>query len=188
LRHRTPPQASPAAASEPRSFNQVDRVFDIELEFFLHDTAIWNRSDGPRLDPEEFGVRDHEKAMLFLTSQCGLADPLPGAAVEHHDEAFYRWREAIDAGVLQPPFEVVHVDAHADLGLGDAGYEYLFSELLRRPVEHQRAPVTGDRGLGAGNYLAFAIACRWIAILTFVVGGRPGSESLSSSPASSASY
>jgi hypothetical protein len=72
----------------------VDRVLDIDLDFFVYGSAILNPPDGPRLDPEDFGIWGHEDAMSFLTVQCGLEEPLPGASIEHHDEAFYRWREA----------------------------------------------------------------------------------------------
>ncbi len=57
--------------------------------------------------------------------------------IEHHNELFYRWGEAIDAGRMAAPFEVVHVDAHADLGLGDSSYAYLMGELAFQPIEER---------------------------------------------------
>ena len=67
------------------------------------------------------------------------------------------------------PLSVTHIDAHADLGLGDAGYIYLHTELLFKPLEERTNPKR-DRELGLtdGNWLAFAIACRWISDLTYV--------------------
>jgi len=53
-----------------------------------------------------------------------------------HDEAFFTWRPWLEDGSLVAPFAVVHVDAHADMGLGDAGYVSLMSELLASPVNH----------------------------------------------------
>jgi hypothetical protein len=96
---------------------------------------------------------------------CGLTGRLPGFVVEHHGELFARWRDATDAGVLRAPFHVTHVDAHADLGLRDAGYMHLLSDLLFRTPEHRRDP--GEH-LNDGNYLIFAAGCRWLAGLDYV--------------------
>lgn len=77
-----------------------------------------------------------------------------------------------------PPFHVTHVDAHADLGLGDAGYVYLLTELLRKRPEERQNPIVGPSGLNDGNHLAFAIACRWISDLVYVYGQGGGSDEL----------
>ena len=61
-------------------------------------------------------------------------------------------------GLLTPPFHVTHVDAHADLGLGDAGYVYLLTELLLEDPRDRWWPRTGTTGLNDANHLAFAIA------------------------------
>ena len=62
-----------------------------------------------------------------LEDHCGLdrARPVPGRLVTDHFEAFLFWQELVRCGALDIPFDVVHVDAHADLGSGDAGYVYL---------------------------------------------------------------
>jgi hypothetical protein len=75
-------------------------------------------------------------------------------------------------GLLIPPFHVTHVDARADLGTCDYGFAYLLTELLRESPQNRHSPRAGDDGLGDGNYLAFAIANRWIDELTYVIGGR----------------
>lgn len=86
-----------------------------------------------------------------------------------HDEVFYDWRNKIESGQLFPPFEVVHVDAHADLGMGDGSYQYLMTEHLGKPALKRSYPPSDEgSGIGEGNYLAFAIACRWISKLTYV--------------------
>lgn len=68
----------------------------------------------------------------------------------------------------RPPFHVTHVDAHADLGQGDAGLIYLLTELLFAPPEGRRDPPKRYGGLTDGNYLSFAVACRWLSGLVFV--------------------
>jgi len=55
-----------------------------------------------------------------LEKRCGLSalTPLPGCEADEHVEAFGVWREWLRTGILSAPFEVVHVDAHSDLGSG----------------------------------------------------------------------
>jgi hypothetical protein len=150
----------------------LQRVLDLDLDAFIYGAAHNRSSDAPRLNADEYPPWDLPKVLTFLDSQCLLTAPLPGFAVEHHGELFACWRDAIDNGVLVPPFHVTHVDAHADLGGGDAGYVYLLTELLLKPVGARHFPKVGDDGLGDGNYLAFAIANRWISDLAYVIGGR----------------
>lgn len=154
----------------------MHRVLDIDLDFFVFGTAHPPAKPGCRLSSDEYDVWSIDTALEFLASHCGLTGRLPGCAVERHDEVFFKWRNAIGAGALTRRFHVTHVDAHADLGAGDNGYNYLLTELLHRPVEQRDDPRLADEdrwgGMGEGNYLAFAIACQWLADLTYVIGGR----------------
>jgi hypothetical protein len=145
------------------------RVLDIDLDFFVGGSAHWRPSDSERLSADDFPPWPREKALSFLEHSCKLTTKVPGFVVEHHGELFPRWRKAIAAGTLQPPFSVTHVDGHADLGLGDSGYVYLMTELLFLPLEKRQFPKTGPGGLDDGNWLAFAIACRWVGDLVYVL-------------------
>jgi hypothetical protein len=138
----------------------MQRILDLDLDAFIYGAEYMRSSDAPRLDADKYPPWDISKVLAFLEPQCLVTGPLPGFAVKNHGELFFRWRDAIDEGLLVPPFHVTHVDAHADLGGGDAGYVYLLTELLLKPVEERRSPRVGDDGLGDGNYLAFAIANR----------------------------
>jgi hypothetical protein len=149
----------------------MQRVLDLDLDAFVYGSEHFRSSDAPRLNADEHPPWDLAKVVDFLESRCLIRDRLPGFAVEHHGDLFFQWRDAIERGLLVPPFHVTHVDAHADLGLGDSGYIYLLTELLREPVEGRRNVRVGEDALGDGNYLAFAIANRWIAELTFAIGG-----------------
>jgi UPF0489 domain len=111
------------------------RVLDVDLDFFVDGVADLRAPDAGRLDSSEFPPWSLEGSLRFLEEQCKLTRKLPGVAVEYHADVFAHWRALIDRGVLEPPFSVTHVDAHADLGLGDAGYEYLLTQLLFKPVE-----------------------------------------------------
>jgi hypothetical protein len=157
----------------------MQRVLDIDLDFFVHEVVYWPDTD-VRPDPTEHPVWPTEDALAFLTERCGLSRALPGFLTENHGELFPRWRSAISDGLLVAPFHVTHVDAHADLGLGDAGYQYLLTDLLFQQVGDRQYPVVeSTTGLNDGNHLAFAIACRWIGDLVYVYCEGGGSDELS---------
>jgi hypothetical protein len=158
----------------------VQRVLDIDLDFFVTPVIHWPQQPG-RPPAEKHSVWPIEKAFEFLRERCRLDDRRPGFLTETHDELFPRWRQAVGTGVLAPPFHVTHVDAHADLGLGDAGYAYLMTSLLFSAPDDRLYPTPplGRTGLTEGNFLLFAIACRWIASLEYIYGAGGGSDELS---------
>jgi len=99
----------------------MQRILDLDLDFFLNGVAYFRPTDSERLDDEDFQPWSFDQAVGFLAERCGLQSKLPGWTVEGHGDLFDRWRSAIQSGLLRPPFHVTHVDAHADLGLGDSG-------------------------------------------------------------------
>jgi hypothetical protein len=157
----------------------VQRVLDIDLDFFVYPVVYWASEERPY--PDEHSVWPVPEALDFLHDRCGLTQPLPGFLTESHDSLFPAWRGAVEGGLLKPPFHVTHVDAHADLGLGDAGYVYLMSSLLLRKPEDRTYPTPppNTTGLTEGNFLLYAIACRWINDLIYVFGEGGGSDELS---------
>jgi len=104
--------------------------------------------------------------------QCGLSKKhkVPGRLCVDHHEAFDTWKDWIASGLIDAPFDVDHVDAHADHGLGDASWTYLLTEILALPVELRSSPRRASDGLNFGSYLGFAIACRWLRSLNYVYG------------------
>jgi hypothetical protein len=150
----------------------MQRILDIDLDFFVHRVAHFTSFDGARLDAAEFPPWQAAEALEFLEQRCSLAGKLPGRAVEHHGEVFGLWRAAIEAGALAPPFHVTHVDAHADLGLGENGYRYLLSDLLWRPPTERWHPVESRSGLDDamtdGSFLSFAVGARWVSGIDYV--------------------
>jgi hypothetical protein len=154
------------------------RVLDLDLDFFLSDVPYW-QNDDERVNPEHYAPWNEQEVINFLETQVGLSKstPLPGKVLVDHDEAFYEWRDKIERGELKTPFEVVHVDSHADLGMGDASYEYIMTKHLGEPIsERSHPPIREWSGLGPGNYLVFAIACRWISKLTYVHNPRSSDD------------
>ncbi|WP_238072201.1 UPF0489 family protein [Rhodococcus zopfii] len=155
----------------------MQRILDIDLDFFVTPVVHWPPDD-ERPSSEDYSVWPIAEAIEFLREKFGLAGRLPGFLTENHGELFPRWREAISVGLLKPPFHVTHLDAHADLGLGDSGYVYLMSSLLFDSPEDRQYPRAGATGLNDGNFLLFATACRWIHDLTYVYGDGGGSDEL----------
>lgn len=145
------------------------RVLDVDLDFFVGDPVIMPGNERPNVT--EHPVWTATDATAFLRDRCGLEGRLPGFVTERHHETFGRWRTAIRAGKLTTPFHVTHVDAHADLGMGDSGHVHLM-ELLRLPPDRRTRPrvaAEGDWGdMQEGNFLLFAIACRWLSSLEYV--------------------
>jgi len=153
----------------------MTRILDLDLDFFVEGSANWRSAGSGRLDAAEYPPWPRDDALAFLRERCKLGDPSPGFVVENHGELFDRWATAIDADKLTLPLSVTHIDAHSDLGLGDTTYINLLTELLFVDVDERRAGAAAL--VNDGNYLAFAIACRWLADLTLVRnglgGGRP---------------
>lgn len=146
------------------------RVLDIDLDFFVDPIAYWRSDYGARLSDKEYSVWEVKELENFLENKCKLSKThkVKGTIVKHHHDAFYYLRDLIQKNELKVPFEIVHIDAHADLGLGDSGYIYVMTKLLHRPVEKRMNPKRGREGLTAGNYLVFLVACRWVSKIVFV--------------------
>ena len=162
----------PAELSGPR-----DLVLDIDLDFFMYPI--------PLPDPDavtsgrRYGGKDTERIWTktevasFLADQCNLGSskkPL-GRLVTTHDQAFDVWREWVQSSKIRVPFDVVHVDGHADLGgVPDGAVTELLKALPELSLEQRLNFRRGyaQRGLTEANYLVFAIACRWLNSLTYV--------------------
>lgn len=148
----------------------VHTILDLDLDVFSWPivTGLFRTPEPP--EDHESQCASVEDVRFFLEQQCGLSvsKRLLGAEVITHDAAFDTWARWIDAGTIDVPFAVIHVDAHADMGMGDAGWAYLMSELLALPVEERRQPRRGSDALNEGNYLMFAAANRWFSNLKYV--------------------
>ena len=156
------------------------RILDLDMDFFVTEVAHHCDPDGPRLDSGEYPPWDLESAVRFLEERCLLSQEhtLPGACVENHGELFWLWRELLESHKLTAPFDLTHVDAHADVGLGDASYVYIVEELMHLPPELRTNPKPGFSGLNDGSFLAFACACHWISSFTYVHHPSGGNDFL----------
>lgn len=151
------------------------RVLDLDMDFFIEDIALFRPFNNDRLS-DEYQVWSEKQIRHFLEFNCGLTKtkPISGRIIIEHREAFYFWRELIDKALLSVPFDVVHIDAHADMGLGDGAWAFIFEELLKMPIEEHSSVekyqhrLKSYQRLDSGNFLLYAIACRWVNTLKYV--------------------
>lgn len=118
------------------------RVLDLDMDYFMTEIANTPFSCKERLDEEYYGdsVWSSDKVRQFLENNLGLSKihKIPGRIVNGHNEALFFWEELINSKKLSDPFDVVHVDSHADLGLGDASWSFLQSSFLTLSIESRR--------------------------------------------------
>lgn len=145
-------------------------VLDLDLDFFLEDRPTYSERGRPR---NNLPWREADFC-TFLEDRCGLSasDPVPGCVFKSHDTAFTVWRDLLVPQLGSAPFRVVHVDAHADLGSSiyykRAVLEYLSGTILPLRPDLRGNPARSPGSLWETNYLLFAVACRWIAGITYV--------------------
>jgi len=146
------------------------RILDIDLDFFLDQNLVL-KSDNGRLPDDMYEPWSCGAVKYFLDKNCGLeGKKIQGRIVNKHHEALFFWEELIISGKLRYPFEIVHIDAHADMGMGDIAYLYIINQLLHLPV-YERSKYDSSQ-LKEGNYIAFALALGFISRLINVI--HPG--------------
>ena len=154
------------------------KILDLDMDYFMDDIAMFTpESSTERLSEEEYGrgVWSEVRVRNFLENNLGLStkNKLKGRIVKGHNESLIFWKELINKGELSIPFEVVHVDSHADLGLGYTSWTHILDFILQypvseRPLHNRYVDCWGNiKEEGIGDYLLFAIAYRWIDKLTY---------------------
>ena len=135
------------------------KVLDLDMDYFMEHIACIPFSVSDRLDEDNYGdtVWSEERVRNFLENNLGLSkkNKIP--------------EELLEQGKLTDPFEVVHVDSHADLGLGCSSSDFLQSAFLTLPVETRRRIRDDDEGVGIsiGDYLLWAVAYKMISKITY---------------------
>ncbi len=146
-------------------------VLDLDLDFFLSDCCPL-AAKGERPSPAFAHPWTEAEVVSFLENALGLdeAHPIPGRITETHDGALAFWRGQMDKGRLHKPFSVVHVDAHADLGIGKPGPGFVLNNVLGIPPKERDdfSRYYAQKQLDEANYLLFALAFRWIDALTLI--------------------
>ena len=161
------------------------RVLDLDMDYFMRFVATdRDESETMRLSEEEYGdyIWTEKEVRDFLEGHLGLSieNRIRGRVVAGHNESLFFWRELIEKGDLSVPFDVVHVDSHADLGIGYRSWTHILDYLLYYPAEERsRHPryVDGSghiRSEGIGDYLLYAVAYRWISSIVYC--GNPNGD------------
>lgn len=152
------------------------KVLDLDMDYFMTEIAHTPFSSENRLDEEDYGwsVWSADNVRRFLEMNLGLSKEhkIPGRVVRGHNEALFFWEELIKCGKLEDPFDVVHVDSHADLGLGDSSGSFLQSMFLTLPITTRRRIRDYEfngriEGISIGDYLLWAIAYRMVSSVTY---------------------
>ena len=154
------------------------KILDLDMDYFMDAVALQiSESSEKRLNEAEYSktVWTSERVREFLECNLGLSKgrKIHGRIVIGHNEALHFWQELIHAGKLDVPFEVIHVDSHADLGLGYDSWAFIMKTLLAYPVQDRPKHSVyqncfGRTGAdGIGDYLLFAIAYRWISRIIY---------------------
>lgn len=151
------------------------KFLDLDLDFFQEDVVNFKFNYKERLDSACTKPWKEEKVINYLEGNLGLSreKKIKGRIVKHHHEIFYFWRELILNGKLSIPFDVIHVDAHSDFGLGDGSWHYILTEYLHKNIDERIYPENLEYGLSFekfnyGNYLTFAVGCNWINSIHFI--------------------
>ena len=152
------------------------KVLDLDMDYFMEHIACIPFSVSDRLDEDNYGdtVWSEERVRIFLENNLGLSkkNKIPGRVVVGHNESLFFREELLDQGKLTDPFEVVHVDSHADLGLGDASWSFLQSEFLTLPIDSRRKIREYEfcdeiKRISIGDYLLWAVAYKMISKITY---------------------
>jgi hypothetical protein len=144
------------------------QILDLDLDFFLNGIA-YTASNTGRQPSTNFLPWSERRVRRFLEGRLGLSrdNPINGRVVINHDQAFDFWGQLVQSGKLAPPFDICHIDSHSDLGSGISGFIYLMTEFMKINPADRYFKVKREQ-VGCGDYLAFAIACRWVSILRWI--------------------
>src|SRR5258706_5183943 len=115
----------------------IIKILDIDLDFFLNNKHIGVVTSVRRLNKNEYKLWAATEVEAFLENNCGLSKQraIQGRYFVHHVEAFYFMRNLQENSDFSCQFIIDHVDAHGDLGTGDASYKYIASEILARSLK-----------------------------------------------------
>jgi len=151
-------------------------VLSLDIDFFVdpiaHDEPI---GSDDRLSDTNYSTDPDAIVTSFLEKQCLLTmdSPVPGFAIRDHDAAwdvlrfFHEQRQHC-------PVDLIHIDAHSDLGMGDPGYVYLLTKWLRPSPSSEPKRAWG--GMNLANWLAFAAAGNLVRKIEFVPRNHPPSD------------
>lgn len=158
------------------------RVLDLDMDYFMDVFAEHIPSSSrDRLSEQGYGdaVWPEDRVRSFLEDNLGLSskNKLLGRIVVGHNESLFFWEELIEQGRLTAPFEVIHVDSHADLGLGFPTSSFLQGEFITLSIKERHrirnySFIDKIHEIDIGDYLLWGIAYRLISSITYCANPR----------------
>lgn len=141
-------------------------VLSIDLDFFQN-KPIFHLAPGRPDRSTGLRVWRTEAVRLFLGEKCLLSEdaPTPGAYHQSHEKMLECLAEKIATEALVPPFRLVHLDAHSDLGLGSPN----FMPTLQK--HRSNSPPATDWAIARVddiNVVLLCILCGWVGELNWV--------------------
>ena len=109
------------------------RILDIDMDYFLKEIPIMISGNSTvRISDDDYLVWSKDEVIDFFENRLGLSKEIKikEKIVTHHNEALYHWRKLVQEYRLSVPFEVVHIDSHADLGLGYPSWVFILDSVL----------------------------------------------------------
>lgn len=160
---------------------RIKNILDIDLDFFVENICYGEPTDGEsRLTDPKHKPWPPERVTAFLEKNLKLnrKNKIPGAFFVHHEGVFHFLKKIILESPKGLKFRIDHIDGHADLGSGDGSFMYICSKLLRLPVEERYNPKADNywQELCSGNFLAYALAARWVERLNHITHPGKGRE------------
>lgn len=148
-------------------------ILDLDLDFFLNERATNKKMRGSRrLNKKIFVPWTDIDVINFLNGNCGLSTntKIYGKIFTEHDELFAYLRELQEQNNFEFTFSIDHVDAHADLGLGDNSYTYISTSVLHKSLKDRYYLKNRNKysKLSPGNFLSYLIACNCVTELNYI--------------------
>lgn len=151
------------------------RILDLDLDAFQSDTEHF-KSGRRRLSAKRYVPWEDDQLREFLETRCGLSrqSAIRGRYRTEHDGALEFFEDLHDE--YRKLLHLVHLDGHADLGLGDASWVHLIREWLAKNPSDRRRPPTGTKFCNPGSYLAYAAAGRLLASVIYAYPPGGGND------------
>lgn len=154
------------------------RVLDLDLDFFLNGAAHYVQKSDKRLSDDEYRPWTDKQVRDYLEKHLKLRTDkkIPAILCVNHDEVLYHCEKLICEKWVAAPFDLVHVDAHADMGMGsDAWVEILELASNGELVKRQFRTNCFEKA-DYDNYVSYMLLLRMLASLTYVYNADGGDD------------
>ncbi|MGD1836974.1 MAG: hypothetical protein ACPKPY_02810 [Nitrososphaeraceae archaeon] len=154
----------------------MNKILDIDIDFFMNKIFYKNKKLDKIADDYKFW--DIEDIHSYLKINCNLENKKHvGASFLKHVELFYYLRDLILSNKLEVPFDIIHIDSHADLSYSfDLSGEFISQEWIYKSLKERIFPenispknsIYNSVRMDSTNFLYYMIACEWINSITYV--------------------